>query len=274
MSLSASLASRRPRIGLAIGLAILGFWVFVAVFGSAIAPYDPYADDLLQSLAPPSAAHWFGTDMLGRDVFSRVLSGARQILVTAPPATFAGVALGTLLGLVLGYRGGWPDAVFSRILDMLLSMPLVVTAMLILTTIGGSVASVILVIAVIYAPLVARTVRASVRTEAAKDYAVSARISGESALGVMVREILPNIRSVVFIEAMTRLGYAFFTVSTLSFLGLGLQPPSTDWGLAVAESYGLLTAGLWWVAAFPALAIISLVVATNLVAEAIGNFDD
>lgn len=264
----------RPRPALLIGLAVLAFWLFCAAFAGLMAPHDAYADNILRTLEPPSADFWFGTDMLGRDVFSRVLAGAQPILTTAPLATLAGVGLGVVLGLVLGVVGGWADAVFSRILDTLLAMPLIVTAMLVLTTLGGSRLTVILVITVIYTPLVARTIRAAVRVEAAKDYAISARICGESTAGIMFREILPNIRQVVLIEAMTRLGYAFFTVSTLSFLGLGLQPPSTDWGLAVAESYGLLTAGIWWVAAFPALAIVSLVIATNLIAEGLGAFDD
>jgi peptide/nickel transport system permease protein len=257
----------------AFGLIILAFWAACALFAPIITPYDPYADNLLHALEPPSAEFWFGTDMLGRDVLSRVLAGARPILATAPLATLLGVAMGTFVGLILGYVGGWIDVIVSRLLETLLAMPLIVTAMLILSAIGGSAGSVVLVIAVIYTPLVARTVRAAVRTEAAKDYAVSARICGEGPLGVMFREIYPNIHQVVVIEGMTRLGYAFFTVSTLSFLGLGLQPPSTDWGLAVAESYGLLTGGIWWIAAFPALAIISLVVATNLVAEGLGMFE-
>lgn len=266
--------ARFARPAFVIGLAVLCFWVVCALFAPLLVPYDPYVDNMLHTLEQPSKQFWFGTDVLGRDIFSRVLTGAKPILVTAPLATMLGVGFGTVLGLLIGYLGGWFDAVFSRLLDTILAMPLIVTALLILTTFGGSAMSVVVVIGVIYTPLVARTVRAAVRAEAAKDYAVSARICGESAVGVMFREILPNIRQVVMIEAITRLGYAFFTVSTLSFLGLGLQPPSTDWGLAVAESYGLLTGGIWWIAAFPALAIVSLVVATNLIAEGLGVFEN
>lgn len=265
---------RFARPAFAIGFAVLCFWIGCALFAPLLVPYDPYADNMLHTLEQPSTQFWFGTDILGRDIFSRVLTGARPILVTAPLATLLGVGFGTVLGLLTGYLGGWFDAVFSRLLDTIMAMPLVVTALLILTTFGGSALSVVVVIGVIYTPLVARTVRSAVRVEAAKDYALSARICGESAVGVMFREILPNIRQVVMIEAITRLGYAFFTVSTLSFLGLGLQPPSTDWGLAVAESYGLLTGGIWWIAAFPALAIISLVVATNLIADGLGVFEN
>ncbi|GLS22227.1 peptide ABC transporter permease [Labrys miyagiensis] len=261
------------RPGLLLGTAILAFWVLCAVFGPSLVPIDPYADDILSSLTPPDTTHWFGTDQLGRDVFARVIVGARDILTIAPLATVLGVGVGSILGLVLGYVGGITDAIVGRLLDALMSLPLIVLALMTLVAVGSSNLAVIAVIGLVYAPLVARTVRTAVRAERERDYVSAARLSGAGALSIMLSEILPNVRQPILIEGIVRLGYAFFTVATLSFLGLGIQPPSPDWGLAIADGYGFLTGGFWWVVAFNALAIISLVVATNLIADGLGAFD-
>lgn len=258
---------------LVIGVVVLGFWIFCALFGDRVTSFDPYADDILNSMLPPDTVHWFGTDSLGRDVFSRVIVGARAILIIAPFATLLGITLGTAIGLILGYFGGIVDILVSRLLEAFMALPIVVLALLALVAIGSSDVTVIVMIGVVYAPLVARTVRAAVRSQKNLDYVNAARLSGDSSISIMLFEILPNIREVILIEAIVRLGYAFFTVATLSFLGLGIQPPSTDWGLAIAENYGFLSAGAWWIVVFNAGAIISLVIATNLVAEGLGAFD-
>jgi peptide/nickel transport system permease protein len=259
--------------GLLIGVAILLLWVFCAAAGPSIVTLDPYADDMLASLTPPDATHWFGTDQLGRDVFSRVIVGARDILTVAPLATLLGVGVGAALGLALGYLGGILDAIAGRLLDALMSLPLIVIALMALVSIGSSNLAVIVIIGFVYAPLVARTIRTATRTQRERDYVSAARLGGAGAFSIMVFEILPNVRQPILIEGIVRLGYAFFTVATLSFLGLGIQPPSADWGLAIADGYGFLTGGYWWVVAFNAAAIISLVVATNLIAEGLGAFE-
>jgi peptide/nickel transport system permease protein len=249
------------------GAAILLFWVCCAALGSLVVPYDPYHDDLINTLAPPSAAHWFGTDQLGRDVFSRVLVGARDILAIAPVATLLATLAGTALGLLGGYVGGALDAVLSRLIEVLLALPLIIVALLALVALGPSSRTVIVVIAVIFTPLIARTVRAAVRSECALDYVAAAELRGENSLHIMFVEILPNIVPPILVETTVRLGYAIFTVASLSFLGFGIQPPSADWGLAISENYGLITGGYWWTVAFAAGATASLVVGANLVAD-------
>jgi peptide/nickel transport system permease protein len=258
---------------LVVGSLVLLFWVTCAVFGNLLVPYDPYAEDFLAMLAPPDAQHWFGTDQLGRDVLSRIVVGSRDILLVAPLATLTGVAAGSVLGLVLGYFDGLVDAIGARLLDVLMAFPFIVLVTMTLVALGPSNLTVILVIGIAYAPLVARTVRSAVRQQREYEYVSAARLAGESAFGIMVFEILPNVRESILIEFITRLGYAFFSIATLSFLGLGIQPPSADWGLAIAEGYGFLTGGKWWVVIFNSGAIVSLVVAANLIAQGLGAFE-
>jgi peptide/nickel transport system permease protein len=250
-----------------VGLVIVLFWVGCAALGPRFVPYDPYAVDLLNTLAAPGGAHWFGTDQLGRDVFSRVIVGARPILATAPLATLIATALGTGLGLVTGYAGGVLDAVVGRLIEVLLALPLIVVALVALVALGPSTGTVIAVIGLIFTPLIARTVRVAVLAERGLDYVAAAELRGEGPLHIMAVEILPNVLPAVLVEATVRLGYAIFTVASLSFLGFGIQPPSADWGLAIAENYSLITGGFWWTALFSAAATASLVVGVNLAAE-------
>jgi peptide/nickel transport system permease protein len=251
------------------GAAIVIFWVGCALFGRLLLPYDPFADDMLNSLAPPSAEHWFGTDQLGRDVFSRVIAGARDILTVAPLATLISTVLGTALGLVMGYFGGVVDEVLSRIVDAVLALPTVIVALLALTALGTSIVTVLIVIGFTFAPIIARTVRASVLAERSLDYCAAAELRRENPLYIMFVEILPNVIPPILVESTVRLGYAIFTVATLSFIGFGIQPPSPDWGLSISSNYGLIGGGYWWTVLFDSLAIASLVVGVNLVADGI-----
>ncbi len=159
-----------------VGLGIILFWIGCALFGRLVV--DPLADDILNSLAPPSAQHWFGTDELGRDMFARVIAGARDILVVAPLATLLGIGLGTALGLVMGYFPGWIDDVLSRIVEAVLALPLLILALLALTALGASNATVVAAIGLSFMPIVARTVRAAVMTERSLDYVAAARLRG------------------------------------------------------------------------------------------------
>ncbi|CAG4890229.1 ABC transporter permease [Paraburkholderia saeva] len=249
-------------------LIVLG-WVVCAIAGHWIAPLDPYASDPLNSLTPPDHTHWFGTDQLGRDVFSRVITGARDILTIAPLATLLGTLAGTALGLVVGYFDGWIDNVISRAIDAVLALPLVIVALLALAAVGTSNFTVILVIGITFTPITARTVRAAVLAERHLDYVAAAQLRGENALYIMFAEILPNVLPPIVVEANVRLGYAIFAVATLSFLGFGIQPPSADWGLALSESYTLMAGGAWWTVVFDAAAIASLVVGVNLIADSV-----
>ena len=258
---------RLARPGFLTGAGIVLFWVLCALFGKHLAPQSPFADDLMNPLAPPSAAHWFGTDQIGRDVFSRVIAGARSILSVAPAATLLSALCGTTLGLVTGYVGGWLDTLLSRLIEVILALPLIVVALLVLVALGPSSLNVTLVIALVFTPIIARTVRSAVLAECKLDYVPAAQLRNEGAWRIMFGEILPNILPPIVVEVTVRLGYAIFTVASLSFLGFGIQPPSPDWGLTIAENYGLIVGGYGWTVAFAALATASLVVGVNLMAE-------
>jgi peptide/nickel transport system permease protein len=248
---------------------ILGFWILAAIFGNLVVPHDPLAQDLLNINQAPSGAHWFGTDQLGRDMFSRVITGSRDILITAPLATLLGTVLGTALGLVMGYFRGGVDDVVSRFVEAFLALPLVVTGILGVIALGPSDGTLIIVIGIVFTPLIARTVRAAVLQERDLDYVAAARLRGEGSLYIMVAEILPNILGPIMVEFTVRLGYAVFTIVTLSFLGFGIPPPSSNWGLEIFSNYGVLTAGYWWEVLFDALAIASLVIGVNMIANSI-----
>jgi peptide/nickel transport system permease protein len=262
-----SLLLKRPTF--IVGAIIILFWIVCAIFGHAIAPYNPLAQQLLAANAGPSGSHWFGTDPLGRDVLSRVLVGARDILFITPLATVLGTILGTALGLAMGYLGGAFDLIVGRIVEAVLALPAVIIAFLFIVALKPSTLTLIIVIGFIFTPLIARTVRAAVLAERNLDYLSAARLLGENPARIMFAEILPNVLPVILVEFTVRLGYAVFTVATLSFLGFGIQPPTPDWGADIAANYTGLLAGYWWQVLFPALAIASLVTAVNLITDSI-----
>ena len=256
-----------------VGLSIVSLWVFFAIFGEAVAPYPPLGtpQDVLNRLEPPSAEHWFGTDELGRDVFSRVLAGARQVLTVSLSATLLGTILGTAVGLFIGYFGGIIDDAIGRVLDAFLSIPLVITGMLALAALGPNTLGVVVVIGLVFTPLIAKTVRAAVLSERQLDYVTAAQLRRENSFYILFVEILPNVTGVIVVEFTVRLGYAIFTVLALAFLGFGIEPSVPDWGLAISQHYQFLTGDVWWPVLFPALAIASLVVGINLLADGISQ---
>lgn len=276
------LLRRRPSF--IIGSLMSLFWIVCAVLGDRITPYNPISYTTKPKLSPRSG-HWFGTDKIGRDVFSRVIAGARDVLLVAPAAAVLGVVFGTVLGMIMGYRRGWIDLLLSRVVEALLALPVILIGLLILTladsspflgaiTFHSRKVLVIYVVALLFTPIVARTVRSAVIGERELDYVTSAKLRGESGAFIMTREILPNIMGPIVVELTVRIGYAIFTVSTLSFLGVGIQRPSPDWGLAISEGRDLLRAGFWWPTTFPALAIATLVIGVNLMADAIQSVYD
>ena len=230
---------------------ILLFWVACAIFGTAIAPHDPLAQQLLATNQAPSGAHWFGTDQLGRDVLSRVIVGARTILIIAPLATVVGTVLGTALGLVLGYLGGVVDLLAGRVVEAVLALPAILVIFLFVVALGVSTTTQILVIGFIFTPLIARTVRSAVQVESQLDYLPAARLLGERSGRMMFVEILPNVMPTVLVEFTVRLGYAIFAVATLAFLGFGVQLSTPNWGTDINANYVLLGAGYWWETALP-----------------------
>jgi peptide/nickel transport system permease protein len=249
-----------------VGAVVVCFWILAAVEWRMIAPYDPFAVDSAHPLAPPGATHWLGTDDLGRDVLSRVLAGAAPVLVVAPTATILSLAGGTTLGLIAGYHRGLVDDILMRLVDAVMSLPAIIPATLVLALVGRSLINVMLAIAVLFAPLVARTVRSAVLTEREREYVDAARLRGDRSLYIMFFEILPNVASPLIVEGTIRVGYAVFTAGTLSFLQLGIQPPSPDWGLTVAVERAFVQIAPWTVLA-PAVALATLVVGINLAAD-------
>lgn len=252
-----------------VGSVVILFWIACAILSDRITPYHPLFDQTPDLSEPPSSEHWFGTDRLGRDVFSRVLAGSREILLVAPLATLLATIFGTALGLITGYLRGIADDTISRIIDAVLAIPLIVLAVTVVAALGSrSTWAVIVVIAIVFSPIIARTVRAAVLGEAQLDYVEAARLRGERASYVMFSEVMPNVMPPILVEATIRLGYAIFAVATLTFIGFGLQPPSPDWAVQIADNYPYL-AEEWWTVLFPALAIASLVVAVNLVSDSV-----
>jgi peptide/nickel transport system permease protein len=252
-----------------IGMTIVLVWTVCAVAGYHIGPYTPFEQNLNSVNTAPSGSHWFGTDQVGRDVFSRVIAGARSVMVVAVAATALGTLLGTVLGLITGYLRGWVDESLSRLIDALLALPVVVTAVLVVAALGPSALTVTICIGVIFAPLIARTVRTAVIQERELEYITAARLRDERGSYIMFSELLPNVMPPIMVEFTVRLGYAIFTVASLSFLGLGIQLPTPDWGLDISQNISVVSAGYWWEVLFAAAAIASLVIGINLVADAI-----
>jgi peptide/nickel transport system permease protein len=257
---------RRPAF--IIGNIVLFGWIICAVLGQRITPYDPF-NYFTTGHLPPSPEHWMGTDRLGRDVLSRVMVGARDVLIVAPLAALLGVVAGTLLGLVMGYYRGTVDDLLSRLVEAFLALPVILVGLLTLVVLGTSPLVVICVVGILFTPIVARTVRSAVLSERELDYVTAAKLRGESGFFILSREIFPNVLGPTVVEMTVRFGYAIFTVATLSFLGVGLQPPSPDWGLSVSQEYTNMISGVWWSTLFPALAIASTVVAVNLIADSL-----
>jgi peptide/nickel transport system permease protein len=249
-----------------LGFAIVGFFLLMAIFGPLVAPYE-YSDQVLSDrLQPPSAQHIMGTDQFGRDIFSRILVGSRDVFVVAGLGALVAVLLGLILGLFAGNSGGPVDEVAMRLVDVLLAIPPLLLAMIILATLGPSRANVILVVGVLYIPMVARVVRSVVLDLRTRQFIEAAKLRGESSSYIMLREMFPNVLPPLAVEASMRFSYAIFLVASLGFLGLGVQPPSPDWGLMVGEARTYFTQAQW-VLLFPAGAIALLVVGVGFMSD-------
>ena len=249
-----------------IGFGIVGFFLLMAVFGSLIAPYgfsDQAADERLQ---PPSAAHLFGTDQFGRDIFSRILVGSRDVFLRAGSGTILAILAGLGLGLLSGYFGGWLDEIAMRLMDVLLSIPPLLLAMVILGTVGSSGLNVVLVVGLLYIPMVARVVRSVVLDLKTREFIEAAKLRGEGSAYILFREILPNVLPALAVESSMRFSYAIFLVASLGFLGLGVQPPAPDWGLMVGEARTQF-ARAQWILLFPAGTIALLVTGVGFTSD-------
>lgn len=250
----------------AIGITIVLVFLTIALIGPVIAPFGENEQIVVDARQPPSVTHIFGTDRLGRDVFSRVVLGARDILALAGLGTVLAVLIGTILGMFSGYRGGYIDEGFMRFFDALLAIPALLLALLLLGTVGPSRNSVLIVIVIVYTPIVARVVRSVILSVKSKGYVEVARTQGESTGHILFREILPAVTPALTVEAALRFSYAIFLVASLGFLGVGVQPPNPDWGLMVNEARHNVSQTPWTMY-FPAAAIALLVIGVNLAAD-------
>jgi len=249
-----------------VGAALILVWVVVAALAPLLAPYAPNSNDLAAlASTTPSRAHWLGTDHLGRDILSRIVWGARPVLVIAPLAVLGATALGSLLGLAAGYKRGWIDLVVTRSCDIVLSFPVIILYMIILTHFGSSAWNIVGVLTLTKAPIIARIVRGLTLELREREYVAAAKMRGESSLYIMLVEILPNARGPLIVDMCLRTGYNIIIIGVLGFLGIGLPPPDPDWGGMVKDTYGMMM--VWpHMALFPCAAISSLVVGFNLLA--------
>jgi peptide/nickel transport system permease protein len=250
----------------AVGATIVLIFLALALFGPWIAPYGFSEQIDADKLQAPSAAHLFGADHLGRDVFSRIIFGARDILSLAGLGTLLAVLSGTTFGLVSGYKGALFDELLMRFFDSLLAMPALLLSLLLLGTLGPSRESVLIVIVVVYTPIVARVVRSVVLGVKTKGFVEAARLQGESARRILFREILPSVLPALAVEAALRFSYAIFLVASLGFLGVGVQPPSPNWGLMVEEARGFV-GQIPWALYYPTAAMALIVIGVNLTAD-------
>ena len=262
------------------GLLIVLFWVFVAVAAPLLTPYSPTEQDWQAPNSAPSIIHPLGTDSLGRDLWSRLIYGARIVLVVLPLTddiwlpigtaiwgVLLGLLLGSTLGLLSGYLGGSVDEVVMRLLDAMMAFPVILLYLIIIASLGPSAINVVLAITIVGTPGIARLVRSLTLDIRTRDYVRAAETRGERRLYIMFVEILPNARGPIIVDAMLRVGYAIFAMGTLGFLGLGLPPPSPDWGSMVAKGRSFILTGSPWAALWPSIAIASLVIGLNLFAD-------
>ncbi len=268
MTLSRFVRAFFADLATATGTAIVILFLGLALFGPWIAPYSPTAQNTSAIRLPPSTTHVLGTDRLGRDLLSRIIYGARDILLLAGGGTMLAVLLGTLIGVSVTYLGGWLEELVFRIFDGLLALPALLLALLLLGAVGPSRSGVLLVIVVVYTPIVARVVRSVVLSLKARGFIEAARMRGERLGYILWRELLPLVMPTLAVEAALRFSYAIFLVASLGFLGVGVQPPSPDWGLMVLEARNEFALAPWSLYG-PAVAIALLVIGVNLMAEGV-----
>ncbi len=259
---------RESPVGM-IGVALVLFWVLVAIFAPLIAPFDPNANDFdIARDWYPSAKHWLGTDTQSRDVLSRLIWGSRTVLIVAPIAVASAYTVGCLMGLLSGYYRGWVDLLVTRVSDIILSFPVIILYMIIIANFGPSAFNIVLAVTFTAAPQITRIVRGLTLELRERDYVAAAKMRGESALYIMLVEILPNARGPLVVDACLRMGYTTIAIGVLGFLGLGLPPPDPDWGGMVREAYPLMST-YPVMSLVPCAAISSLVVGFNLLSDGI-----
>lgn len=251
----------------AAGLVVLGILVLAGIFGETLAPYGVNEQMIPDRLQPPSGAHWFGTDELGRDLFSRVLIGARYSLQVGAVAVGISMTVGTTIGLIAGYRGGAVDSVFMRLMDIIFSFPFVVLALALVAVLGQGLTSAMVAIGVVFTPIFARVVRGSVLSVREEVFVRAVRSLGASDARIVFRHVLPNVAAPVIVQASLSFAFAILVEAALSFLGVGVQPPAPAWGALLNAARDFILSGHWWLSVFPGLAIFFTVMAFNVVGD-------
>jgi ABC-type dipeptide/oligopeptide/nickel transport system permease subunit len=260
------------RKGAVIGLVVIVSFIVLAVFAPLIVPYDPIAANFALVRKPPSSLHWFGTDELGRDVFSRVLFGARITLPLAVILVIVAMLIGAALGGIAGFFGGWVDNLIMRLADLVFAFPGIILALAIAAALGPQLRNAVIAVIVVSWPSYARLVRSLVLSARSAQYVISSRLLGSSGLRVLFVDVRPNAAGPVLVLAALDIGNAVLLLSGLSFLGLGAQPPTAEWGAMVAE--GAQNFSNWWVGMFPGLAILTVVLAFNFIGDALRDMLD
>lgn len=258
----------------AFAFALFLVLVVCAALGPSLVPHDPLASDTAAALSGPSAEHWFGTDQLGRDIFCRVVVASRLDLGIAISSVALAFGIGTLAGLAAGYCGGWIDRMVSRAVDTIMAFPLFVLAMGIVAALGNNVANIVYATAIINLPIYARLSRAEANIRRNAGFVEAARLCGNSEARIVLAQLLPNIMPLMMVQVSLTLGYAILNASGLSFIGLGVRPPTPEWGIMVAEGASFIVSGEWWVVLFPGLALMAAVFCFNLMGDGLRDIVD
>ena len=257
-----------------IAFGMFAFLILSALFGPSLVPYDPLATDAANALQPPSLAHWFGTDQIGRDVFSRVIVATRLDLTISVAAVAISFVVGSILGCIAGYWGGWTDIILNRFLDTIMAFPLFVLAMGIVAALGNTVENIIYATAIINVPFYARLVRAEVNIRRDAGFVRAAKLVGNSDIRVLAMHIFPNALPPMMVQVSLNLGWAILNAAGLSFIGLGVRPPTPEWGIMVAEGANFIVSGEWWMAVFPGLWLMIAVFTFNLLGDGLRDIVD
>jgi peptide/nickel transport system permease protein len=266
------IATENPVTG--FSFALFGLLLLCALIGPALVPYDPLASDTTATLQAPSARHWFGTDQLGRDIFSRVIVATRLDMAIAVSSVALVFAVGGLAGIAAGFFGGWTDRIVGRIADTIMAFPLFVLAMGIVAALGNTVTNIVIATAIINFPLYARIARAEANVRRNAGFVMAARLTGNTDLRIVLTSILPNILPIMMVQMSLTMGYAILNAAGLSFIGLGVRPPTPEWGIMVAEGAGFIVSGEWWIALFPGLALMIAVFCFNLIGDGLRDIVD
>ena len=261
-----------PVTGLAFALFVLR--VLLAAAGPWLVPYDPLASNTAEALKPPSRAHWFGTDQLGRDLLSRVVVATRLDLTISICAVMIAFAVGSAAGVTGGFYGGWTDRLVGRVLDTIMAFPLFVLAMGIVAALGNTVANIVYATAIINVPFYARLARSEVMVRREAGFIEAARLAGNGGVRILAVHLFPNCLPPMLVQISLNLGGAILNAAGLSFIGLGVRPPTPEWGIMVAEGAAFIVSGEWWIALFPGAALMLAVFCFNLLGDGLRDLID